>query len=736
MLYDAQRKRWTLILTDGYRLRMSGVERRRGHVEAEIALYRSVPGATEPGATEADEILAIDRLPLTREDARHEFAAKWGSDGRPDVGELRSALVRMCDTAVDILNQDAEPSDAAITSQTDALVALADAHGVQLFTSEGEDEPYAGLPVAGHVEYYPLRSQVVVSWLSRQLYEMYEKVPNPTALQSALATLEGRARFDNAPRPVFVRIGEHAGQLFLDLGDARWAAVGIDASGWRVVDRQPIVFRRARGTLPLPEPQRGGDLTALAGVLRLTATGEDDQRADNETAADAAWRLAVAWLVAAARPVGPYPILLLHGAPGSGKSTVTRALRAILDPNSAPIRSEPRSEHDLVIAAKNSHVIAIDNVTSLSPWLSDALCRLATGGGLSVRKLYTDADESLFSASRPIIVNGIASVATRADLLDRAMLIDLPTRTDSARRTEAELWHDFAHVHPYVLGALLTVVSGALGNLNPCVPKHLPRMADSVAWLARAEPSLDWEPGEFVRIYRDNRQEIAALLAENEPVVGAIIQLVEKCERAGAEGWEGNASALLQALTAEVRLDERLDLLRSGRWPNSPTKLGRKVRTLASALAAHGIKVDTDGRSARARVIRLSRIRRIRNDKDEGEQQPLALPDDDRPETAEEDAPEFVSPASLVSSTPATPNGDEESDDDPVMTPSSASVTPASPRTYIAEPGASDTSDTSVGNPSPVIPPNRCQQCGRGIIAAVATDGLCGACTLARAGGA
>jgi len=36
----------------------------------------------------------------------------------------------------------------------------------------------------------------------------------------------------------------------------------------------------------------------------------------------------------------------------------------------------------------------------LPAWISDTLCRLATGGGFAVRQLYTDQDEVLFDAGR------------------------------------------------------------------------------------------------------------------------------------------------------------------------------------------------------------------------------------------------------------------------------------------------------------------------------------------------
>src|SRR5262249_8067329 len=75
----------------------------------------------------------------------------------------------------------------------------------------------------------------------------------------------------------------------------------------------------------------------------------------------------------------------------------------------------------LFISANNGHCIAFDNVSSLPPWLSDALCQIATGGGFATRQLWTDADETLFDARRPVVLNGIEEFVTRGDLASRSL---------------------------------------------------------------------------------------------------------------------------------------------------------------------------------------------------------------------------------------------------------------------------------------------------------------------------
>jgi hypothetical protein len=203
--------------------------------------------------------------------------------------------------------------------------------------------------------------------------------------------------------------------------------------------------------LPMPMPEEGGCLDVLRPFVNV-ATDEE-------------WRLLVSWLLAALRPRGPYPALGVHGEQGSAKSTLVRVLRSLIDPNVAALRSTPRDERDLVIAANNGWLIALDNLSHLQDWLSDALCRLATGSGFATRELYSNAEETIFAAQRPIVLNGIEELATRADLLDRAILLYLPTIPEEKRQDEQAFWQAFEQARPHILGALLDIVSAALGTL-------------------------------------------------------------------------------------------------------------------------------------------------------------------------------------------------------------------------------------------------------------------------------
>src|SRR6516162_4972095 len=335
--------------------------------------------ASDPGAAFTSEVL--ERLAAMKKDERAAFEALRA--------QLKSAGCRV--TALDeAIAEESGDVGGRGPTQADILIDLAQTAAL-FHTPDGSG--FADLDINGHRETWPIRAKGFRRWLARSFFEATSGAPSSEALQSALNVIEAKAHFDAPQRTVHVRVGGLDGRLYLDLGDETWRAVEIDVTGWRVIDNPPVRFRRAAGMQPLPMPLRGGSIE----VLRLFLNVKTDDE----------FVLVVAWVLACLRNRGPYPVIALSGEQGSAKSTFSAILRALLDPNTAPLRALPREDRDLFIAASNGHVLAFDNVSGLPAWISDTLCRLATGGGFAVRQLYTDQDEVLFDATRPVILNGI-----------------------------------------------------------------------------------------------------------------------------------------------------------------------------------------------------------------------------------------------------------------------------------------------------------------------------------------
>jgi hypothetical protein len=452
-------------------------------------------------------------------------------------------------------------------AQAEALVDLA--HDAELFHAP-DGEAYAVIPVTTHRETWPIRHKRFRQWLIAHFYQEREKPPGAQAVADALTTLEAKAQIRGPEWPVFTRVAHADGAVYLDLTSQSWQVIEITAAGWRLLDQSPVRFRRMNGMRVLPSPIRGGSIEELREFLNL----QDDNN----------WRLLVGWLIGALRPTGPYPVLVLQGEQGSAKSTLARLLRLLIDPSLSPLRTMPPGERDLMIAAVNAWVLSFDNLSGLPRWFSDALCRLSTGGGFAMRELYTNSEEIILDAQRPIILNGIDDLAVRQDLIDRSIVLNLPPIPENERSSESELWVAFESARPRILGALCTAVSSALANQDNVRLHAAPRMADFAKWVAAASPAFGWPERAFLDAYVKNRRAATELGMDASPIAGLIRTMVDQKQQ-----WTGTATKLLDELCKFAGESEQ----RSRAWPKTPQTLSRQLRRLNPAFRMIGVEIES-----------------------------------------------------------------------------------------------------------------------------------------------
>ena len=310
--------------------------------------------------------------------------------------------------------------------------------------------------------------------------------------------------------------------------------------------------------------------------------------------------LVVAWILAALRDKGPYPILKIWGQEGSAKSTTVDFLRALIDPYRASKRSFPRDDRDLYVGAKNSHVLSYDNISTIPEWLSNSLCRLATGGAFATRVLYTDDDEQLFEATRPIILNGVDNFIMRFDLADRSIVLEQQLIPQRRRRLEDELKAEFAAEQPRILGLLFDLMSHGIRELPNTKSEVWPRMADFAQW-ATACCSMVWEDGVFKDAYNQNRQRSTRSAIEDDPVATELVNLVNEEQ----PEWKGTTSGLLAVLSTMV--GEKV--AKSKRWPTEPRELTSRLEKARASLRRVGITMrrpDKRTRKGRVWIIRYT----------------------------------------------------------------------------------------------------------------------------------
>ncbi len=481
--------------------------------------------------------------------------------------------------------------------QTDIIIALAEE--AELFHSR-DGVCYADVPANGHRETWPLNSKGsggFAQWLRHRFYQATGAAPNPTALTAALSTLAAMALYDGPVHEVYVRIAAVDDRVYLDLCDEDWRVIEIDTKDWRVVTDPPVRFLRRRGMLPLPMPSAHPSAKSRREAI--------DKLEDYVNAAtDDDFCLLVSYLLAALRGRGPFVVLLLMGEPGAAKTTLARMLKALVDPNKAPLRAPPREARDLFVAANNSFLIAFDNFSDLPDWLSDMMCRLATGGGFGTRQLYTDDDEMLFDAMRPVALTCIDNVVVRGDLTDRAVFLTLPAIPEKKRRHERDFWAAFERDKPAILGALLDIVAGGLRELPRVKLEGYPRMADFAEWATACEQAASdvlWEAGLFAAAYDTNRARAAQLVIEEDLVANAIRRLMARQQD---EPWRGTTKALLEELSEIV--GETIRQHRS--WPKAPNALARRMNKASGVLRKIGIKIAAaQAKKTNRRLWRISK---------------------------------------------------------------------------------------------------------------------------------
>ncbi|MDH3656083.1 MAG: hypothetical protein OEN21_17600 [Myxococcales bacterium] len=481
-----------------------------------------------------------------------------------------------------------DDGDGKKPSAVEILLEIANAQVQELF-HDGADTKYstfADVLVDGHRCTYAIESAAFSRWLRHQYHKKTQGGCRADVVKVVVDTLVAEATYNGGKREVFVRVGEcpKTGYLYIDLGDKTWRAIEVRPEGWKVIKKPPVRFKRGGGTAALPTPKRGGSFDDLRPFL--------NQRMDDDT-----WLLICGWLCAALRPGHAFPPLIVNGEQASAKSTLTAMLRQLVDPNVADLRSPPREEHEMYITANSNWCLVFENVSRLLGWQSDMLCRLSTGGACTFRSLFTDMDEVIFRACRPLVLNGIEDFVVRGDLADRAVFINLPHIPKEERVEEKALWARFEKTRPHILGAILDALSTGLRELPNIKLTKLPRMTGFATWGEACSGNFTANEGAFLEAYENNRESAVMSVIEGDAVATAIRDLAHDLGEGGE--FVGCAKELLERLEQVTTEKTR----NTKTWPRSPRGLSDRVMRAAPALREAAIHVERLPRSGRVRPI-------------------------------------------------------------------------------------------------------------------------------------
>jgi hypothetical protein len=254
----------------------------------------------------------------------------------------------------------------------------------------------------------------------------------------------------------------------------------------------------------------------------------------------------------------------------------------------------PKDDRDLMIKASHYHLLVFDNASGVKNDMSDALCSLATGGGLATRELYSNDSLAVFTVSRPFIINGIGDFVHRPDLMERAIPLKLPAMQPEGRKTEEQLRAEFKTVLPGLLGAFYSIVAEALRNFDAAVPTRMIRMADVAKWIAAAEPATGFPENTLLPLLEQSQTDMVVEKIADLPLVMSLRKHLAKGP------IEDTVGELYLALLPDKPKGDRT-------FPGSSSHLSKELKRLKPALAKSDILLEVGPHRREGRLIKIWR---------------------------------------------------------------------------------------------------------------------------------
>jgi len=433
-----------------------------------------------------------------------------------------------------------------------------------LFCDNQEIE-YAEIKYNGHTEIYRADSVKYKSWLRKKFYYQTKSAPSKVSLETAISTIKAIASFEGDKRDVYLRVAQVDNSMYIDLCNDSWQVIKIDALGWKILDESPVAFTRTSNMKSLPMPIEGGDISLLLKHINI-------EKKDLP--------LAVGWLLMSLQAgPGAYPVMILNGSAGTGKTTASRMLRELVDPNKVDLLTKP-SIGDMRVIGVNNHVLAFDNLSGINPQFSDAICKIATGDNQAVRQLYTTNDEMTISIKKPCLMNGIDEIAKRGDLVSRS--VKLPLRKIKTRKTEKKVWADFVTDTPSIFGALLDGLAWSIQAMPHTQVDDLTRMADFCRLSTAASAAYGWFDGEFMKVYKSNIKNTHVDSLESSTFASGIVKMFDK-----EDEFHGRPIELLERLEERYYVSDKV--IRSARWVTTAKGVVEQLDRLQESLEVVGI---------------------------------------------------------------------------------------------------------------------------------------------------
>lgn len=447
------------------------------------------------------------------------------------------------------------------------------------------DETYVTIQIRENNENVNVKSERFKKWIVSQFYNIESKIPTNDNIAKIILLLESRAMNEVNEVLVERRCATVDNCIYYDLKDDSCNVVKVSRDGWEIIKDPPVIFARTKTMYRQVTPERNGNLDILDKWFRY----KDENHLIIQKVI----------LVASLIPNIARPIQVLHGEKGSSKTSTMKLVRDIIDPAIVPVVSIPKTIDDLAVYISKNYVPCFDNIDTISNQVSDLLCIAVTGGGHTKRKLYTDDEEQVMFFQRFIVLNGINVVATRPDLLDRCILLELERIPPNERKEEKVLREEFEKDKPIILGAIFETLSKAMSIYDQVELNNLGRMADFTRWGYAIAEVLGIGGDKFLEAYLNNQNNANIEALESHPVGFAMYKFMED-----KTVWSGSPTKLLSELEIVAGF-EKIDTTNSN-WAKTPNVLSRRLNEIKSNLLDVGIEFErSKGKNREIKITRM-----------------------------------------------------------------------------------------------------------------------------------
>ncbi len=387
---------------------------------------------------------------------------------------------------------------------------------LKVVVSSSDSSQFYGLvEINGHIESINLNSKHAISWLRSRYYLATTNFHSSEMYENVIALIRDQAIFSIAVKPTSInkRISSDDVSIYYDLVNSDWKLVKITQEETSIIEhgKNTPIFSRGKNQSVVSEPCfcfEGDPLEEFCKLVRM----ENDP-------------IFKVHLISMFVEHIPSPIMVIIGQEGSAKSIRSALIKKLVDPSGDKLSEQlsqfSRNIDDLNVHFSNNYMVVFDNVSHISPEISDTLCKAITGAGYPKRQNYSDAEEIILKFQRKIIINGISVNIEHGDLARRSINYFTDRISQDERKTNSQVIIEFKKIHANLLGQIFFILSKAIRHLKNVVTeiKEHPDMADFALWGESINMALGNKQGTFLDAYSERMKQGTEILNENNPAI-------------------------------------------------------------------------------------------------------------------------------------------------------------------------------------------------------------------------